>query len=344
MRILVIGAGSIGSIHATNAAALTSQVAVFDQNTENAKKVASNNNIEVLPSIEEALNWKADGVVIATPHDTHIAMANKFVASGSHVLIEKPIAHEHEGINTFLDKAEAAKRKVFVACNMRYHPAIKLLKKNIKQIGTIHFARAWFGNYLPNMRPDADYKTLYCSHRSKGGGVILDGIHEVDYLQWILGDVTAVSCEAAKLSDLDIDVEDYAATILRHTNGARSEIHQDYLQQFKRRGCEIVGSQGTLIWNSEGKNPENCTVRLFLSSSQQWQVLYENNDLDSSGIYKEMLGSFISAIDTDRDPADLLTGRQAAHDLEIVLAAHKSAQTGKVIEFKGQSSEKRSCA
>ena len=341
MKILVVGAGSIGKVHAANAAALAGKAAIFDQDAARTK-AAAGNGVEVLTSIEAALGWKADGVVIATPHDTHIAVADKFVSAGSYVLIEKPISHELKGVDAFLSRAEAAKRKVFVVCNMRYHPAVKLLKQNIGQIGAVHFARAWFGNYLPNMRPDADYKTLYCAHKSRGGGVILDGIHEIDYLHWMLGDIAAVRCEAAKLSDLDIDVEDYAATILRHKSGARSEIHQDYLQQFKRRGCEIVGSQGTLVWNSEGKKPEHCTVRLFLSADRQWKTLYENNDLDISSAYREMLANFISAIDTGRDPDDLLTGRQAARDLAVALGALESARTGETIELESKSGEKRS--
>src|SRR5690606_39630480 len=55
-----------------------------------------------------------------------------------------------------------------------------------------------------------------------------------------------------------------------------SEIHLDYLQQHKRRGCEVVGRAGTLLWESEGKNPEHCRVRLFLKDKNNSELLYEN--------------------------------------------------------------------
>src|SRR5436309_2376616 len=98
------------------------------------------------------------------------------------------------------------------------------------------------------MRPGAEYRSLYCSRAEAGGGVILDAIHEIDYLAWLFGPVERVSAEAGRIGDLDIDVEDYASLALMHRGGVRSEIHLDYLQRWKRRGCEVVGSEGTLIW------------------------------------------------------------------------------------------------
>ena len=150
------------------------------------------------------------------------------------------------------------------------------------------------------MRPGVDYRNLYCVRGEEGGGVIFDCIHEIDYLCWILGPVVDISCSCGKLSDLEMDCEDWAVVILTHESGARSEIHLDYLQRFKQRGCEIAGSEGTLQWRSDGKQPEACSVRLYEDSQSSWSDLYVTDDEDSSGIYMEMMRDFLSDRPSDR--------------------------------------------
>lgn len=324
MKILVAGAGSIGKRHAVNAAALGHETGIFDLNPQAAQIPGG----KIFSSLSDGLNWKPDGAVIATPHRTHIEIARQVTAAGIPVLIEKPISHALDGIDEFLRKSP---KPVYVVCNMRFHPAIKALRGNIRAIGKIHYARAQYGNYLPNMRPDADYKKLYCAHKSEGGGVILDAIHEIDYLSWLFGTVQSVSAEADKRSDLDIDVEDYAALSLRHGTGIRTEIHLDYLQQCKRRGCEIIGSEGTLTWESTGKTPEDCSVRLYTNG--QWREVYKEPALDASFMYKDMMSAFVGEIEKPGSHPELLRGMEAVSSLRVALAAHESAQTGNRISL-----------
>ena len=52
-----------------------------------------------------------------------------------------------------------------------------------------------------------------------GGGILLDAIHELDYLLWLLGPVASVSAELDRVSDLEIDVEDTALLSLRFASG-----------------------------------------------------------------------------------------------------------------------------
>lgn len=322
MKILIVGAGSIGARHADNARALKLDTKVFDTDSDKSD----------FKTIGDALVWGPQAAVIATPHHTHIDLAAQAVRAGADVLIEKPVSHKAEGVAEFLQAAKEAGRQVFVACNTRFHPAVRALKNNLSRIGAVYFARAHFGNYLPNMRPGADYRALYCAQKDQGGGVILDVIHEIDYLTWILGDAVSVTCEAARRSDLDINVEDYAAMTMEHAGGVRSEIHMDYLQQCRRRGCEIVGSKGTLVWQSEGKNPERCTVRVFENGA--WESLYESAAVDVAGPYKAMLKQFITCVEKPGAAQDLLEGPQAFEGLKVALAAHMSAEQGRKIHVR----------
>jgi predicted dehydrogenase len=320
-RVLVIGCGSIGQRHATNAARIAS-VSVADVDRAKATAVAASIGGEACESVEAALAAKPDAVVIAAPHQHHLPLARAALGIGGDLLIEKPLAASLEGVAPFL--RQAAGRRVRVVCNMRFHPAIVALRAALPMIGKPRFAQAHYGNYLPDMRPGADYRTLYCASAAAGGGVILDAIHEIDYLMWLFGAVQRVSAEAGRLSELDIDVEDYASILLTHTGGVRSEIHLDYLQRVKRRGCVIAGSEGTLVWTSEGKSPERCLVRFCAAGSSEWKVMLDQPAVDTAAPYADLMRRFL---DPQAGDGDLLDARGGAECLSVALAARQSAAT-----------------
>jgi predicted dehydrogenase len=323
MKILVAGLGSIGKRHAANAAKFA-ETAVFDINRDAAETCRRELRLQPFSDLEAALEWKPDGVVVATPTSLHIPVALASVEAGADVLVEKPISHSAGGVDSFLQRAETFKRKVFVVCNMRFHPAITAIRENFDLIGRPFFARAHYGNYLPEMRPGLDYRTLYAASRKQGGGVVLDGIHELDYLMWLFGSVSNVLCNAGKLSDLKIETEDYASISLRHASGVASEIHLDYLRPFKLRGCEIVGEQGMFVWRSEGKRPETCSVRLYERKTGVWASIFCCEAVDLNRPYEEMMEHFINGMQGRDVP--LLRGREAAEELSVALSALTMSQ------------------
>lgn len=323
MKILIAGYGSIGKRHAKNAAKLV-ETSVVDINPRASEDCERELCIRSFTDLESALEWNPDGVVVATPTNLHIPIALASVEAGANVLIEKPISNSLNGVDAFLNRAEFLNRKVFVACNMRFHPAIFVLRQNLNLIGQLLFARAHYGNYIPEMRPNADYRKLYSASREQGGGVILDGIHEIDYLIWLFGPICEVKCNAAKLSNLEIETEDYACILLRHKNGIASEIHLDYLRPFKRRGCEIVGDQGMLIWQSEGKNPEKCSVRLYEKKTKGWKSLFYSENVNMNRPYEKLMKHFIAGIQGRDVP--ILGGREAAEELSVALTALEISQ------------------
>jgi predicted dehydrogenase len=136
---------------------------------------------------------------------------------------------------------------------------------------------------------------------------------------WLFGPVGEVQCYSAKVSDLDIETEDYASISMRHKSGVVSEIHLDYLRPFKRRGCEIVGDQGMLLWQSEGKNPEKCSVRLYRKEEVKWEVLLELENVNLNKPYETLMEYFVEGIRGEEVP--VLRGREAAEELSIALKA-----------------------
>jgi len=315
MKLLIVGAGSIGQRHTANAVKYV-ETGIVDVDIEKASECAKHTGAICFEKIHDAFDWQPDAAIVAVPHDQHVNVSEKIVDMGIPVLIEKPISSNIDDAQCLLDRANKKNVDVFVACNMRFHPGVSALQQSLEAIGKPFFARAHFGNWLPNMRPGVEYQKLYCADALQGG-VLMDGIHELDYLIWILGGVSAYQIDATKLSDLEINAEDYAVINMKHATGTRSEIHLDYLQQIKRRGCEIVGSEGTLIWESVGKSPEHCLVRLYKKDTEAWENIFESKNVDGNSPYIKQLELFMKSV-SGEPVDDLLTGETALKELTII--------------------------
>ena len=324
MKILTVGCGSIGTRHAANAAR-HGEVAVHDVSADAAGSCAAAIGARVFERLEDALAWGPTAAVIATPHRSHLPLARRAIEAGAHVLIEKPLSDTLEGVSELLALAESRGKRAYVVCNMRFHPGPSTLRRNLGLVGQPLFARAHVGNYLPDMRPGTDYRRLYAARRADGGGVVLDAIHEIDYLTWLFGDIDSVSCRTATLGNLEIDVEDHALLALTHHNGARSSAELDYLRRHKSRGCEIVGTDGVLVWASQGKNPERCSVRIYRGNGGDGERLVDAPAIDTAQPYRDLMAAFLEEVERPGSTA-MLTARRAAANLAVAQAALQSAE------------------
>lgn len=318
MRILVIGCGSIGARHAQNAMHWA-EVGVIDANPEAAASLQQQ-GAPLFSDLADALSWQPDGIVVATPHSSHVSIAMQCLTAGVPMLIEKPLSdsmQEADGLREAAAKA-AGSPKVFGVCNLRFHPGPAALKSHLGKIGEPLFCRAYFGSYLPAMRPNRDYRDVYAAHYDQGGGIVLDTIHELDLVAWLLGPITRVGGASARLSDLEMDVEDYAEIHLAHKCGARSQVHMDYLQRYKTRGCEIIGTEGTLNWRSIGKRPEQMHVE-FLSATGERTLVATQDAVDPSQMYVELMAAFRRSIE-DPGCTDLQSIDEAVDVLEAALS------------------------
>jgi predicted dehydrogenase len=327
MKILVIGCGSIGERHIKNLITLSAgSIIVSDTNPDRLEYIKEKYFLDVFDDVDAAFTTHPDIVLVCTPPPLHIPLAMKAVDHGCHVFIEKPLSHTLEHVDGLLSKAKKKQRIVFVGYNLRFQKGIRLMKQLLEEeaIGKTLAIRAEFGQYLPDWRPSQDYTKSYTAQQSMGGGIILDGSHEIDYVRWFTGEITEVSCFAGTLGSLNVDVEDTAEILLKTTNGIIAEIHLDFLQRVYSRTCKIIGTQGTLLWDYS----ENM-VRLYSAKTKEWKtypVQTEPNEM-----YLEEMKHFLSCINGKAVP--LIDGYAAKKVLEIALAAKKSANVGKAIHL-----------
>ena len=240
LRILVIGAGSIGSRHAANLRAAGASVTVTDPDADRADRTS-------LPTVPFDLDRidGYDGVVVASPTSVHREQAGAALATGARVLVEKPLSLSAADLDDQLTGSD----RLMVGYNLRFHRPVRRLVELIRRgtVGTPTSIRLWFGSWLPDWRPQVDYRTTYSAKAALGGGVLLDAIHELDLLVWLLGTTgyTVAGAVVDRLGSLEIDVEDSVVAVLRHDH-AVVEIALDYLSRRYRRGVEVVGTDATV--------------------------------------------------------------------------------------------------
>ncbi len=336
MILGVLGCGSIGKRHIANLLALGLQVVASDPSVQALDEVRKAHGIRTFSSAGAMLKEASpDAVLVCTPTHLHAAHAALALENGCHVFIEKPVSDRLDGLGKLEALARKKRRVAFVACNMRFHPSVMHMKARLESgaLGKIYSARLEFGNYLPDWRPGTDYSKTYSAHRAQGGGIILDAVHEFDYLSWLLGEPSDIFCFAGRLGGLKIDVEDAAGVLVRMKSGAIAEAHLDYLQRSKRRSCQFIGSKGTIIWESTGKNPEKSVVREYLSATKRWKVRKESlGAKEANDIYVREVRHFMDCVRGTAKPVSTIAAGRLA--LEMALAARKSAESGKKIAFK----------
>lgn len=234
-KALIFGFGSIGAKHA-NLFRVRNEISdiLFFSNRKNKKFTSTN-------SIADTLKFNPDYILICSEthhHYKHIKLIEKNFRNKI-VLVEKPLFHKEIKINL-------RNNKYYVGYNLRFHPVIKFLKDKIKKKET--FSVSIFCNsFLPRWRKNIDYLNSYSSSKRKGGGVLLDLSHEIDYLQWLFGKISMIEYKKIKkISNLKIKSED-TAQIVGKIKNINFYLNLTYFSRFEERRIVIDSKKETMI-------------------------------------------------------------------------------------------------
>ncbi|HUS06522.1 MAG TPA: Gfo/Idh/MocA family oxidoreductase [Bryobacteraceae bacterium] len=318
-RFLIVGCGSIGKRHLCNLQRLgVTDIVVFDEREDRRREAAERWNVATVDNIESGL--EGSGIaLICTPTHLHAGAALSAARAGCHLFIEKPLAHRLEDIDLLLEEITCRRLHTLVGCNFRFHPAMRELKRLMTEgiAGRPVSARAQFGQYLPDWHPWEDYRQGYSARREMGGGVVLDRVHELDYMRWLMGSVTEVCALTGRLSSLEIDSEDTAEILLYFQSGAIGSVHVDYVRRNPECRLEIIGEEGTLEWSYRNHSASWYVGRDRVRHHIEWPN-YDPNDM-----YLDQMRHFLAVLEgRERAAHDVCDARNV---LEIALAAKQSS-------------------
>jgi predicted dehydrogenase len=328
-RFAVLGCGSIGKRHVRNLLLLGQKdVLAFDPR-EDRRAEAEALGVATTGSIDAVWDAKPEAVLVTSPSKLHVGTALAAAERGVHMFIEKPVSDVHDAhLDRLVAIAREKKLVTLVGCNLRFHPGLANAKRVLdeKRLGRVVSCRAEFGQYLPDWHPWEDYRKGYSARKDLGGGVVLDAIHELDYVRWLMGEVVSVGALAGHLSHIEIDTEDTASILLRFASGAFGEVHLDYVQRTYTRSCQIVGDEGTLAWEF-GKLGE---VRVFEAKTKAWEVISGPAGWEPNTMYVDEMRHFLSCLEGREKPHQDVA--EATAVLDVALAVKESAETSKFLD------------
>lgn len=132
----------------------------------------------------------ADGILIATPTNTHAPLTLAALDRGWHVLVEKPVADTLANADAMIARSAQTGLHVLVGHHRRYHPCVQKLK-SILDSGRL--GRPVAASLLWLMRKPDDYFDVAWRAGMDGAPVKQNLIHDVDTLRWLFGNVTGVA-------------------------------------------------------------------------------------------------------------------------------------------------------
>ena len=324
-RFLIVGFGSIGKRHFDNLKQMENvEVSVLTRRRLNIPAT------KVFGSLEETKGEPFDAVFITNETALHIPTALAFAERGFNLFIEKPLSNSLEKIDQLIGIVNRNNLRVMIGCNMRFHPVIQSVKELLQkgEIGRVVSARIEAGQYLPDWRPGQDYRDSYSAKEEKGGGVILDLIHEFDYAFWFFGKARKVVSFSGKRSNLEIDTEDLAEILVEFEDDTLGAVHLDFIQRRPTRNIKLIGTEGTIFADLTTNK-----IEIFKVVKDDWEIIDLNGGFEGNKMYLDEVKHFIDYVrGIIREP--LISLREGVDVLKIALAAKESSLTGKAVEIR----------
>ena len=289
MNILIIGLGSVAHKHLKAIRELVPGANIFA--LRSSANAAVYEEVKNIYSLNE-MTVKPDFVIISNPTKLHEATISQVLQLGCPMFIEKPVLNDLANADKIIKEVKGKQVITYVACNMRFHPAIKFLKEYLQQTNSrINEVNIYCGSYLPDWRPGSNFKTSYSANADMGGGVHLDLIHELDYCTWLFGMPMNVNAVVRKTSSLQINAADSALFQFIYP-GFTAAIGLNYYRRDAKREIEVLTEENTLLVD---------LLHNTVISKLNGKILYEAPFV-MADTYTEQMKYFINHINQHKQP------------------------------------------
>ncbi len=337
----VVGCGVVAQAYAgwLEGAADACLAGVCDVSGEHARKFGEENRVYFTMDYAELLRRAdVDVVCLCTPSFLHAEQAVAAAAAGKHVLVEKPMATKLEDADRMI--ASCSKAGVRLGCVFQrrvIEPWVTVKKAlDAGELGKLVLADVYMKWYRDQEYYDGgQWRGTW---EFDGGGALMNqGIHFVDALLWLAGDVSRVFGRARTLAR-DIEVEDTVVSTVEFKNGAvgvievttsvyppglphRTEIHGD-------RGTIIIEKEDVTRWEVMG---DDGGVREVLRELREAGKSISSPADVASGGHGLLIQDMARAVLEERDP--VVPGCEGRRALEVVLATYESSRRGTDVEL-----------
>jgi len=342
VRFGIVGVGNIAGFHARAIEMVegATLVACHARSREAGEKFALENECEYRSTLEELLQSdNCDAIAITTPSGTHAEIGVLAAQHGKHVLCEKPLDISVEKIDELIAACAAKGVLLGAIFQSRFGPGAQALKRATLQnrFGKLMQCSA----YIPWFRSAQYYAGAGWrgTWQLDGGGVLMNqGIHAVDLLLWLVGEVEEVSARIQTRLH-EIEVEDNAVAWLRFKNGSLGMIQAStacFPGESKR--VEIKGERGSVtlvddvpvFWEFETPHPDDAGVLRLRESAQIGGGASDPKAISVEG-HRAQYEDFVQAIWEKREPK--ISGKEGRHAVQLIRAIYDSSAQNKIIKL-----------
>jgi len=326
----LIGGGNISETHARAARAISRVeiAAVYGTNFEKVRRLCRDHGGTPFEDFSAFLTHRPmDLVIIGSPSGLHARQGIAAAEQVLHVLTEKPIDISTRRADELIEVADRARVKLGVIFQDRMKPHIRQWKDWIDHgvLGKPLLVDARVKWY----RPPEYYRNSRWRGTLEldgGGALINQGIHTIDLLLWLLGEVSRVQAQTA--TELhSIEAEDTATAILEFSSGTLGLFHATTAAYpgYPRR-VEISGTEGTVIL--EHDQIIAADLRKAPDEGARMAPRDENQSASSATVsdfrgHQAVIEDFLSAIQKNTLPA--CDGREGRRSLALVEAIYRAA-------------------
>ena len=345
-KIALIGCGRVSSRHVdaiVNKVQDAQLVAVCDIVPELAAKYGEELGLPAFASATEmyrSINF--DVAAIATPSGDHYARVMEAIASGKHVVVEKPVALRLEHVDQMVEAGRRHDRKLWVAFQNRYNPAVVKAKQAVDAgrlgkpvIGTVRVR--WYRD-----QSYYDHDNWHGTWAMDGGVISQQAIHHIDALRWFFGEVESVEAQCATCL-VTMECEDLCVASLRFKSGALGII--EAMTAARPRDIEaslsLMGSNGAIILGGLAMN--NIDFWEFSTPQDQDATVpkrFSQEVPNAYGYGHDVLYSRVVTSVSRGAPVEI-PGEEGRKALEIIHAIYASQESGQRVTMTNRPTSSR---
>lgn len=333
MKIAVIGCGLQAGrrVPAIAAHPATEGVTVTGLDAAAAQAFADRHGVGVARSWGQCVEDAAiDAVVICSTPETHADIARAALAAGKHVLCEKPMTRSSATARELATLADEAGVVLKCGLNHRFHPAMRSAAERIHR-GDIGRPLLVRGVYGIGGREGIEREWRSDPTRAAGGQLMEQGIHLVDLVRWMAGEIAAVAGATATELFPIAPLEETGVALLSGADGFVATLTSTLLQWRNTFELVVQGERGYLEITGLGGSygTETLTVGRRDPNAPFGEEKTYFRGADRS--WGEEWAHFVAAI---RGEVSLMSdGHDAARSMQVVEAVYESARTGQRVEL-----------
>lgn len=331
-RIAVFGCGYWGKNLVRNFHDLGALALVCDPGESGRAKAR-----EIAPEVEVTDDFQAvfnrddiNGIVIATPAETHHALAIQGLNSGKDVFVEKPLAlNRRQGLE-MKETAEAQKRILMVGHLLEYHPAVLKLRELVAegQLGAV--------NYIYSHRLN------FGKVRTEENALWSFAPHDIAVILRLVGELPVeVTCVGGNF--ITPNLADVTLSCLRFRSGLRAHVFVSWLNPFKEQKLVVVGDRQMAVFNDVLKEDKLVLHNQRVEVKDRIPVLHNGSAVPVAHANSEPLRNecshFLECIHHRRHP--LTDGQNGADVLFVLQACQESLESaGRPVQLEDDLTER----